>query len=99
MATEITGHRNESASVDAPATTKADATVGELPATDPASNAAPPAKQRFTRRRTLLIGVLGAVVIAAAAYGIPRIRFALNTVSTDDAYVNGHVTFVASRVH
>jgi membrane fusion protein, multidrug efflux system len=47
----------------------------------------------------LLIGILGAVVIAAAVYGIPWIRFALNTVSTDDAYVNGHVTFVAPRVH
>jgi len=30
--------------------------------------------------------------------GIPWIRLALNTVSTDDAYVNGHVTFVAPRV-
>jgi len=38
------------------------------------------------------------VLIAAAVYGIPRIRFALDTVSTDDAYVNGHVTFVAPRV-
>ena len=47
----------------------------------------------------MLIGVLGAVVIAAAVYGIPWIRFVLNTVSTDDAFVNGHVTFVAPRVH
>ena len=43
--------------------------------------------------------MLGAVVIAAALYGIPWIRFVLSTVSTDDAFVNGHVTFVASRVH
>ena len=28
----------------------------------------------------------------------PMVRTALNTVSTDDAYVNGHVTFVAPRV-
>jgi membrane fusion protein (multidrug efflux system) len=47
----------------------------------------------------LLIGVLGAAVIAAAVYGIPWIRYVLSTVSTDDAYVNGHVTFVAPRVH
>ncbi|MBV9532256.1 MAG: HlyD family secretion protein [Bradyrhizobium sp.] len=47
----------------------------------------------------MLIAVLGAVVIAAAVYGIPWIRFVLSTVSTDDAYVNGHVTFVAPRVH
>jgi membrane fusion protein, multidrug efflux system len=29
---------------------------------------------------------------------IPAVKTALNTVSTDDAYVNGHVTFVAPRV-
>jgi membrane fusion protein, multidrug efflux system len=31
-------------------------------------------------------------------FGIPTIRLALNTVSTDDAYVNGHLTLVAARV-
>jgi len=40
------------------------------------------------------------VVLAAALwFGIPWIRLALSTVSTDDAYVNSHVTFVAPRVH
>ena len=29
---------------------------------------------------------------------VPWVVTALNTVSTDDAYVNGHVTFVAPRV-
>jgi membrane fusion protein, multidrug efflux system len=102
MPTEMTEHRSESRSIDAPATANAGAAVdrdGKLRQADPVSTPAPPAKQRFTRRRKLLIGVLGAVVIAAAAYGIPRIRFVLSTVSTDDAYVNGHVTFVAPRVH
>ena len=28
----------------------------------------------------------------------PAVKTALNTISTDDAYVNGHVTFVAPRV-
>jgi membrane fusion protein (multidrug efflux system) len=52
------------------------------------------------RRRKLLIGALGALVLVlASVYGIPSIRLALSTVSTDDAYVNGHVTFVAPRVH
>ncbi len=32
-------------------------------------------------------------------FGIPWIRETLSTVSTDDAYVNGHVTFVAARVN
>ena len=54
---------------------------------------------RITLRKKLLIGVLGALVIASAVYGIPWIRFVLSTVSTDDAFVNGHVTFVAPRVH
>jgi membrane fusion protein (multidrug efflux system) len=45
------------------------------------------------------MGLLGALILlAACVFGIPWIRFALNTVSTDDAYVNGHVTFVAPRV-
>jgi membrane fusion protein, multidrug efflux system len=54
--------------------------------------------QRITRRK-LLIGVVGAAVIAGIVFGIPSIRFVLSTVSTDDAFVNGHVTFVAPRVH
>jgi membrane fusion protein, multidrug efflux system len=64
----------------------------------PQSVSAPP-DRRPSRRRRLLIGVLGALVLAAAGIlGIPWIRLTLNTVSTDDAYVNGHVTFVAPRV-
>jgi membrane fusion protein (multidrug efflux system) len=39
------------------------------------------------------------VGVAVAAYFlVPWVVTALNTVSTDDAYVNGHVTFVAPRV-
>ena len=42
------------------------------------------------------------VVLGGLAYGayslVPTIKTALNTISTDDAYVNGHVTFVAPRV-
>ena len=45
------------------------------------------------------MGVLGVLVLAVASvFGIPWIRLTLSTVSTDDAYVNGHVTFVAARV-
>jgi len=47
----------------------------------------------------LLIAGAGALVLAVAlAFGIPWALDALNSVSTDDAYVNGHVTFVAARV-
>lgn len=58
-----------------------------------------PSGRQSTRRRRLLIGVLAAVVlVAVCVLGIPWIRLAFTTVSTDDAYVNGHVTFVAPRI-
>jgi len=56
-------------------------------------------RHKPTRRRRLLIGTLGIVVLAAALWlGVPWIRLALTTESTDDAFVNDHVTFVAARV-
>jgi membrane fusion protein, multidrug efflux system len=100
MRPEMSEHANESSSVDAPAMAEAGAAIdpgGKLPPTTSAKTA-PQANQRFTPRRKLLFGVLGALVIAAMVYGIPWIRFMLSTVSTDDAFVNGHVTFVAPRV-
>ena len=71
------------------------------PQTDLASKPVPPpVEQRSPRRRKLLMGLLGVLVLVlASVFGIPWIRFALSTVSTDDAFVNGHVTFVAPRVH
>jgi membrane fusion protein, multidrug efflux system len=70
-----------------------------VPQTPPSSGAVSPEKQKATRRRKMLLGVAGAVVLAAVlVIGIPWILEALSTVSTDDAYVNGHVTFVAARV-
>jgi membrane fusion protein (multidrug efflux system) len=44
----------------------------------------------------IAIGIL--VIALALSLGIPWLLHALNTVSTDDAYVNGYVTFVAPRV-
>jgi membrane fusion protein, multidrug efflux system len=103
MPTEMTEHRSESRSIDAPATGKASAAVdrdAKSPQTDPASKPVTPGAQRSTRRRRLLLGVLGVLVLAAALwFGIPYILLTLSTVSTDDAFVNGHVTFVAARVH
>lgn len=59
----------------------------------------PQEPQKATRNRKLLAGVLGVAVLAVLlVFGIPRVEEMLNTVSTDDAYVNGHVTFVAPRV-
>jgi membrane fusion protein (multidrug efflux system) len=43
--------------------------------------------------------IVGGLLVAAGVYfGLPWIRETLSTASTDDAYVNGHVTFVAPRV-
>jgi membrane fusion protein (multidrug efflux system) len=65
----------------------------------PPSKQITPERHRPRWKRRVAIAVTGAVVLGATLiFGIPRIRLALNTVSTDDAYVNGHVTFVASRV-
>ena len=69
-------------------------------ASEPAQKApATPAHYRPRWKRRLALGVLAAVVLAAIwKFGVPWIELTLNTVSTDDAYVNGHVTFVAARV-
>lgn len=51
------------------------------------------------RRKKIIIAVAGPIGVAAAGYfGVPMLLLALTTVSTDDAYVNGHVTLVAARV-
>src|SRR5271163_2003579 len=68
------------------------------PQNPPGAAIASPEK-KATGRRKMLLGAAGVVILAAAIwFGIPSVQTALNTVSTDDAYVNGHVTFVAARV-
>jgi membrane fusion protein (multidrug efflux system) len=49
------------------------------------------------RKWLLLAGTVAALVLGGY-FLVPWINTVLNTVSTDDAYVNGHVTFVAPRV-
>jgi membrane fusion protein, multidrug efflux system len=71
----------------------------KYPRRDFFSRASTTGEHRPELKRRLVIGVLGVLVLAAALiFGVPWIRLTLNTVSTDDAYVNGHVTFVAARV-
>ena len=49
--------------------------------------------------RRIIYGLLAFAGVGLGLYvGIPLVNLALSTVSTDDAYVNGHVTFVAVRV-
>lgn len=103
MLTETIEHGSGTASTDAPSKAKAGAAVDhddKLPQADPASEPGPPVGTNSGGRRKWLMGGLGVLVlVVASVFGIPWIRFALSTVSTDDAFVNGHVTFVAPRVH
>jgi membrane fusion protein (multidrug efflux system) len=63
-----------------------------LPAAE-TSAANPPGK---SRKLAIALGVLGACGLLILV--VPWIRHSMHTVSTDDAYVNSYVTFVAPRV-
>ena len=80
---------------------------GDAPAAQDFVSAQPPRESspipqeapRGARKGKLLAGAFGVAVLAVLLiFGIPWIEEMLNTVSTDDAFVNGHVTFVAPRV-
>jgi membrane fusion protein (multidrug efflux system) len=63
----------------------------------PAQAHPPAAPPGIWRRIAFFLGLL--VLVGVGAYlAVPWIITALNTVSTDDAYVNSHVTYVAPRV-
>ncbi len=49
-------------------------------------------------RKWLTLALVVAGLAVGAWFLVPWVNTALNTVSTDDAYVNSHVTFVAARV-
>ena len=86
--------RGESGPVDAPPAREGAASKRGSP-----QSVSPPPDKRPAGRRRVLIAALGVLVLAVALwFGVPWIRTTLSTVSTDDAYVNGHVTFVAARV-
>ncbi|HZZ30230.1 MAG TPA: efflux RND transporter periplasmic adaptor subunit [Pirellulales bacterium] len=67
------------------------------PASPPAKAAIPGRKSKL-RRRLIQLALAAIVVAALVIFGVPFVETALTTVSTDDAYVNGHVTFVAPRI-
>ena len=93
----MTEQSNEPDSIDAEPTDAASAHDASSAQTAPASVRLP--RQGGKTPPKLLLGVLGVVVLAVLlVFGIPWVQATLNTVSTDDAYVNGHVTFVAPRV-
>jgi membrane fusion protein (multidrug efflux system) len=97
---ELTGKTAEAsaAGVAAPAHPRPEAkpAAPAIPvAAVPAPASAPPAG---ALRRWALLAAAVVVVGASLVFGIPWIRHVLATVSTDDAYVNSHVTNVAPRV-
>ncbi len=56
------------------------------------------ASLRGNRKRQLIAGGIGVAAVLFLFFVAPIFVRALFTISTDDAYVNGHVTFVAARV-
>jgi membrane fusion protein, multidrug efflux system len=70
----------------------------EKPATPPPAPPPPPAAKPHPHGKPWKRIIAVIVVIAILIVGIPALITALNTVSTDDAYVDGHVTFVAPRI-
>ena len=73
------------------------------PSTEPSRPPAPPAQSKLAavfagRKRQLRIALLVLATLVVVFVIIPRFFHAWNTVSTDDAYVNSYVTFVAPRV-
>lgn len=99
--------KRQSADNDAPSSVAANRTDGanvtahdfDKAGTDVSSGSNPSTSHQPIRRRRWLLGVAAALLLAVIlVFGIPWVRLALATVSTDDAFVNGHVTFVAPRV-
>ena len=87
------------------AITDSQAPGGETEAAPAASSASveapigPAETGKPVAKRPRWMWIAGGVFIVFALYeAIPRVVTAFKTVSTDDAYVNGHVTFVAPRV-
>src|SRR5438105_3299307 len=92
---------NQSRSIpEAPHDIRGDALAGStLPRSDmPVASAAPDPTVRpvhadphtHSRRLWIFLGAGLVVLVIVALFAVPWLNTALNTVSTDDAYVNGH---------
>ncbi len=100
-APDMTEQSEKPASINVQPATNEDAS-----AADDAKGVQPPESRpeaqetrKATPKRKLLFAALGVAVLALLlVFGVPWVEEMLTTASTDDAYVNGHVTFVAPRV-
>ncbi len=93
-------HESPASAPAATATAAGDGHASDAAAPLPAP--APPAQQPVAkpsgRRRALGVGLAITAFLLGGFYFWPTVRRTFNTVSTYDAYVNGHVTIVAARV-
>jgi membrane fusion protein (multidrug efflux system) len=95
--TKAPGPAEQAIQVNVPAPPTPSGDGVHQPAPPPA--VAPPPARPPARKRRWWLWILGGVALAAVLIvGVPWIIKTFTTVSTDDAYVNGHVTFVAPRV-
>ncbi len=94
-----------------PANTSTGGSISETAPTDAGPAAAAPvtsapvavaapsgAVTKPRRKRRLRLWILALIGLLLAAVAMLRIQHSLGTVSTDDAYVNSYITFVAPRV-
>src|SRR5579862_2087876 len=72
--------------------------VAEKPPEVPPAPPATPVETPPRKTRWWLWLLLVALLIVGGIFGVPWVIRAYNTVSTDDAFVNSHATFVAPRV-
>jgi membrane fusion protein (multidrug efflux system) len=70
----------------------------EQSAAAPAATAPPAAAEPAPHRGHWRLIAAVVLIVLVVFFGIPFVLHALRTVSTDDAYVNSYVTFVAPRV-
>jgi membrane fusion protein, multidrug efflux system len=70
---------------------------GAMPSTPPLAKQAPPG-WKSPRRGVIFAPLLMLALSAGGFYFAPTVERAIRTISTDDAYVNSHVTFVAPRI-
>src|ERR1700726_4253436 len=76
----------------------AEETTPETPTQPAKAEAAKPAVEGPRKRRRWVLPLVVVLIVLVLLVGTPKVLHALNTVSTDDAYVNSYVTFVAPRV-